>query len=95
MSNTAETESFNTALTETFSTSVFKNGKGGGPTTDAAALETSNGRGGPQEMQIPLGSTSHGTENDVSAGYRTAAVGMVTLGSVALGAAMIGRMLVR
>lgn len=92
LSSVAEDESFNTALTETFSTTYFTNE---GPTTDAAALETSNGRGGPQEKQFHLGSTSHGSsvEEENSAMQRALAASL-TLGSVALGAALVGRMLV-
>jgi len=93
LSQTAEDESFNTALTETFSTTYYSKG---GPTTDEAALQTSNGRGGPQEKQIPLGSTSHGSAAvEENAATRRAVAASITLASVALGATLVGRMLVR
>jgi hypothetical protein len=95
MSTTAEDESFNSAMTQTFPTTVYS--KVDGPTTDSGVLETSNGRGGPQQRLLPLGSTSHGDSNSISdnaARKRTIAASF-TIVSIALGAAMIGNMLVR
>lgn len=93
LSSTAEGESFNTALTQTFPTTFYSKG---GPTTDTAVLATSNGRGGPQQKQVPLGSTSHGDTSileDAAMRRKTAAASLTVL-SVALGAAIVGRMLV-
>lgn len=94
MSTTAEDESFNTAMTQTFPTTLYSSA---GPTVDAGVLETSNGRGGPQERLYPLGSTSHGNvipDNATRSRSRTA-VASLTIVCVAFGAVMIGNMLVR
>ena len=95
MSTTAEDESFNSAMTQTFPTTVYS--KDAGPTTDAAVLETSNGRGGPQQRLLPLGSTSHGSSNSIpdDAARRRTIAASFTIVSIALGAAIIGNMLVR
>jgi hypothetical protein len=93
MSTTAEDESFNTAMTQTFPTTTH--GKNFGPTTDTDVLETSNGRGGPQQKQFPLGSTSHGNLIPDDATRSRTIVASLTIVCVALGAAMIGNMLVR
>lgn len=93
MSTTAEDESFNTAMTQTFPTTYF--GKYSGPTADAGVLETSNGRGGPQQKQFPLGSTSHGNLMPDDAIRSRTIVASLTVVCIAFGAAMVGNMLVR
>lgn len=93
MSTTAEDESFNTALTQTFPTTVYS--KNAGPTTDADVLETSNGRGGAQQKQFPLGSTSHGNLIPDDATRSRTVVTSLTIVCVAFGAGVVGNMLVR
>lgn len=90
MSTDAENESFNTALTETYPTTFYSKG---GPTIDQSVLETSNGRGGPNQAQVPLGGTSHGTSYSDAARGISISLGL-TLGAAAMGAAVVGRMLV-
>ncbi|KAF8320735.1 hypothetical protein DL93DRAFT_2073392 [Clavulina sp. PMI_390] len=91
LSSTAESESFDTALTQTFPTTFYSQG---GPTTDMSVLETSNGRGGPQQALVPLGSTSHG-EEDTSAAVRRSVAASFTLVCVAVGASLVGRLILR
>jgi len=90
MSTDAENESFNSALTETYPTTFYSKG---GPTIDQSVLETSNGRGGPNQAQVPLGGTSHGQSYSDAARGISISLGL-TLGAAAMGAAVVGRMLV-
>lgn len=89
----AEAESFDSELTKTYPTTWWK--YGGGPTVDAHLLVTSNGRGGPNEAQHPLGSTSHG-EDLRAAAMRGAQVSFgLALVAAAGGAMVLGRALVQ
>lgn len=93
MSQTAQDESYNPSVTQTFPTTFFSQG---GPTVDGAVLETSNGRGGPNEKQHPLGGTSHGgdpLDNAVRRSIDAGRVSLVLTAAMALGAGLIGRML--
>lgn len=90
MSTDAENESFNSALTQTYPTTFYSKG---GPTIDQGVLETSNGRGGPNQAQLPLGGTSHGETFSAAVSRVSIPLGL-TLGAAAMGAAVVGRMLV-
>jgi hypothetical protein len=92
LSQQFEDESFDTALTQTFPTTWY--GDDAGPTVDAIVLETSNGRGGPQQAQFPLGSTSK-SKAHVNDAVRTSVSLGFSLFAVAAGAVMVGRMLVQ
>ena len=93
LSQTAQDESYNPSVTQTFPTTYYSQG---GPTVDAAVLETSNGRGGPNEKQHPLGATSHGDNQD-NAMRRSIDAGrvslMLTAAAMALGTGLVGKML--
>lgn len=91
MTTDAENESFNSALTATFPTTFYSHG---GPTIDQSVLQTSNGRGGPGEAQIPFVDTSHGNPSTDDAARRVSVSLALTLGAVAMGAAVVGRVLV-
>jgi len=91
MTNEAENESFNTALTATFPTTVYSRS---GPTIDQKVLQTSNGRGGVAEKQHPFGSTSHGEGLNAAISRMTISLGL-SMGAMAIGAALVGRLLVQ
>ncbi|KAF8316085.1 hypothetical protein DL93DRAFT_2078303 [Clavulina sp. PMI_390] len=90
MTTQAGDESWNSALTETYSTSTYTNGN----LVDSSVLATSNGRGGPNQAQYPLGlGTSKG--KDSSGAARSMGIGAaVVLSAMAFGAAMVGKSLV-
>ncbi|KAF8316086.1 hypothetical protein DL93DRAFT_2056676, partial [Clavulina sp. PMI_390] len=92
MSTQAEDESWNSALTQTYTTSVIT---GNHVPVDPTVLATSNGRGGPNEAQFPLGlGTSKGNQDNAAAAARGFGLGAaVMLGAMAFGAAMVGRAL--
>ena len=90
MTNEAENESFSTAMTATFPTTFYNQG---GPTVDQKVLQTSNGRGGVAEKQHPFGSTSHGEELNAAITKMSLPLGL-TMGAMAVGAAIVGRLFV-
>ena len=90
MTSEAENESFNTAMTATYPTTFYKQG---GPTVDQGVLQTSNGRGGVAEKQHPFGSTSHGDSSNAAVGRLDIPLGL-TMGAMAMGAAVVGRLFV-
>ncbi|KAF8320741.1 hypothetical protein DL93DRAFT_1730126 [Clavulina sp. PMI_390] len=89
MSQQAQDESYDSALVATYSTSYFSEG---GPTVDSQVLATSNGRGGPDEKQHPLGSTSKGKADGEDSAATKLAVSSLILASAAM---LAGAMLVR
>lgn len=90
LSQTAQDESTDPNLaTQTFPTTYYSQG---GPTVDQQVLQTSNGRGGPQEKGKPYGATSHGSI-DEGGGMRTTASFTLTGLAIALGAVAVRRML--